>query len=211
MHALVIKSALLNTISLITIYAFDLFLVPLLGLNRAQLDLDEFAPAHWLHRNIGVFYTVLFQIPVVGGALYLNVSSIGLLFGEGEGGGMMLRVLTFGVQSTWSTVVARRIYSLQHGRSSGSSSLSGLSASHEKCALPFLSSHSGVILMGAITFTESRRYCRPTPIGPCLFSRACRCRLYWGTSRSLEESSSSSSCAGLMRTSCLLCSSDDHF
>jgi hypothetical protein len=64
----------LNTISLIIIYVFDLLLVPLLGLNRQQLDLDEFSPRHWLHQNIGVFYTILFRIPVVGGALYLNVS-----------------------------------------------------------------------------------------------------------------------------------------
>lgn len=73
----VIKSTLLNTISLIVIYAFDLFLVPLLGLSRSQLDMDEFShPEHWLHRNVGFFYMIMFQLPVVMGALYLNVSRV---------------------------------------------------------------------------------------------------------------------------------------
>lgn len=71
---LVLKSTLLNSLSLIAIYAFDLLLVPLLGLSRAQIDMDEFSqPEHWLHRNVGIFYKLLFQIPVVFGALYLNV------------------------------------------------------------------------------------------------------------------------------------------
>ena len=131
----VLKSTLLNTLSLITIFAFDILIVPLLGLPRTQLDPTEFRqPEHWLHRNIGVFYTLFFQIPVVSGALYLN--------------------------GTWSAVVAKRIYALQHGGagngargSSGpapaSFSSGGLLSSHDRSVKRNVSSRviSNVILL----------------------------------------------------------------
>lgn len=62
-RANVYKSLMLNTVSLASIYVFDLFLQPLVkGQQR------------WFHRNIGWFYQVLWLLPVVGMSLYLNVS-----------------------------------------------------------------------------------------------------------------------------------------
>ncbi len=55
---------MLNGISLLSIYVFDLFLQPL-----AQ----EQPPQKWLHRSVGWFYRVLWLLPVVGASLYLNV------------------------------------------------------------------------------------------------------------------------------------------
>ena len=63
----VLKSALLNTLSLIVIYTFDILFLPILGRSTQE---------RWLHRNIGSLYQVLFQLPVVGMSLYLNVSSL---------------------------------------------------------------------------------------------------------------------------------------
>ncbi|KAF5330643.1 hypothetical protein D9619_006027 [Psilocybe cf. subviscida] len=60
-RANVYKSLMLNTVSLTSIYVFDLFLQPLVkGQQR------------WFHRNIGWFYQVLWLLPVVGMSLYLN-------------------------------------------------------------------------------------------------------------------------------------------
>ncbi|ETW85470.1 hypothetical protein HETIRDRAFT_443500 [Heterobasidion irregulare TC 32-1] len=81
-RANVLKSLLLNTISLLSIYVFDLLLHPLAK--------DQ--PQKWLHRNVGWFYQVLWLLPVVGLSLYLNTS--------------------------WCTLIAKRTYTLQHGRSS---------------------------------------------------------------------------------------------
>lgn len=53
---------MLNTLSLVSIYVFDLILQPLV---RDQQK--------WLHRNLGWFYQVLWLFPVVGTSLYLNV------------------------------------------------------------------------------------------------------------------------------------------
>ncbi|KAF8301994.1 hypothetical protein DL93DRAFT_2160846 [Clavulina sp. PMI_390] len=126
-RANVLKSTLLNILSLIVIYAFDLFLVPLLGLTRSQIDMDEFSqPEHWLHRNVSVAYTLLFQVPVVAGALYLN--------------------------SSWSAVVAKRIYSLQHGRTpNAATSFSTVSSSHDRI-LTTLSSNAyrAVLIMTTV-------------------------------------------------------------
>ena len=59
-----LKSFMLNGISVLSIYVFDLFLQPL-----AQ----EQPPQKWLHRSVGWFYRVLWLLPVVGVSLYLNV------------------------------------------------------------------------------------------------------------------------------------------
>jgi len=58
----IFKSLLLNSISLTSIYAFDLILQPLVHNHPS-----------WLHRNVGWFYRVLWLLPVVGLSYYLNV------------------------------------------------------------------------------------------------------------------------------------------
>ncbi|KAG7452674.1 uncharacterized protein BT62DRAFT_983644 [Guyanagaster necrorhizus] len=77
-RANVFKSMLLNSLSLISIYTFDLLLQPLV---RDQQK--------WLHRNVGWFYQLLWLFPVVSVSFYLN--------------------------SSWCTTIARRTYTLQHG------------------------------------------------------------------------------------------------
>lgn len=57
-----LKSLVLNSVSLSSIYVFDLLLAPLIKEN-----------AHWTHRHFGWFYQVLWLFPVVGVSLYLNV------------------------------------------------------------------------------------------------------------------------------------------
>ncbi|OJT11126.1 Protein EI24 -like protein [Trametes pubescens] len=59
----VLKSLMLNTVSLVSIYFFDWLLLPL-----AQ------GQQKWLHRNVGWFYQVLWLLPVVGISFYLNSS-----------------------------------------------------------------------------------------------------------------------------------------
>ncbi|RXW20980.1 hypothetical protein EST38_g4874 [Candolleomyces aberdarensis] len=60
-RANVYKSILLNTISLASIYTFELIVEPFV---RDQ--------ERWLHRNIGWFYHVMWLLPVVGTSFYLN-------------------------------------------------------------------------------------------------------------------------------------------
>jgi len=60
----ILKSLLLNMLSLTSIYAFDLILQPLVHDHPS-----------WLHRNVGWFYRVLWLLPVVGVSFYLNVCS----------------------------------------------------------------------------------------------------------------------------------------
>ena len=63
-RANIVKSLLLNSLSLASIYGFDLLLAPLLhGQTR------------WVHRNVGWFYQALWLLPVVGVSFYLNVST----------------------------------------------------------------------------------------------------------------------------------------
>ncbi|KAK0459556.1 etoposide-induced protein 2.4-domain-containing protein, partial [Desarmillaria tabescens] len=62
-RANVFKSMMLNSLSLISIYAFDFLLQPLV---RDQQK--------WLHRNVGWFYQLLWLFPVVSMSLYLNSS-----------------------------------------------------------------------------------------------------------------------------------------
>ncbi|KIJ16749.1 hypothetical protein PAXINDRAFT_74653 [Paxillus involutus ATCC 200175] len=59
----IIKSLLLNMLSLISIYTFDIILQPLVHDHP-----------NWFHRNVGWFYRVLWLLPVVGVSFYLNSS-----------------------------------------------------------------------------------------------------------------------------------------
>ncbi|KAN0076893.1 Etoposide-induced protein [Tylopilus felleus] len=59
----ILKSLLLNMLSLTSIYAFDLILQPLVHDHPS-----------WLHRNVGWLYRVLWLLPVVGVSFYLNSS-----------------------------------------------------------------------------------------------------------------------------------------
>lgn len=59
----VCKSLVLNSVSLVSIYVFDLLLWPIVREHQQ----------HWFHRNIGWFYQVTWLLPVVGASLYLNV------------------------------------------------------------------------------------------------------------------------------------------
>ncbi|GJE98120.1 EI24-domain-containing protein [Phanerochaete sordida] len=77
-RANILKSLLLNCVSLASIYFFDLLLQPL-----------THGHTHWLRRNVGWAYQVLWLAPVVGVSLYLN--------------------------STWTAHLARRTYTLHHG------------------------------------------------------------------------------------------------
>ncbi|ESK96916.1 uncharacterized protein Moror_6494 [Moniliophthora roreri MCA 2997] len=60
-RANIYKSLLLNSLSLTSIYTFDLFLKPLM---KGQTK--------WLHRNVGWFYQALWLFPVIGLSFYLN-------------------------------------------------------------------------------------------------------------------------------------------
>ncbi|KAH7912123.1 etoposide-induced protein 2.4-domain-containing protein [Hygrophoropsis aurantiaca] len=60
-RANIFKSILLNSLSLTSIYTFDLLLQPLVRDHPS-----------WLHRNVGWFYQVLWLLPVVGVSFYLN-------------------------------------------------------------------------------------------------------------------------------------------
>ncbi|KAG2078007.1 hypothetical protein BDR04DRAFT_1087705 [Suillus decipiens] len=64
----ILKSLLLNSLSLTSIYAFDLLLQPLVHNHP-----------NWLHRNVGWFYRVLWLFPVVGVSYYLNSSWCNLI------------------------------------------------------------------------------------------------------------------------------------
>ncbi|KAG6329129.1 hypothetical protein ID866_9960 [Astraeus odoratus] len=61
----VLKSLLLNSLSLASIYTFDLLLQPLVHNHP-----------NWWRRNVGWFYQVLWLLPVVGASFYLNVSRL---------------------------------------------------------------------------------------------------------------------------------------
>ncbi|KAI0031496.1 etoposide-induced protein 2.4-domain-containing protein, partial [Vararia minispora EC-137] len=78
----IFKSLLLNSISLLSVSVLDFLLHPL---ARGR-------PENWLHRNLGLFYQILWITPVVGVSLYLN--------------------------GAWCTLVAKRVYTLRYGLSS---------------------------------------------------------------------------------------------
>ena len=74
-----LKSFLLNGISLLSIYVFDLLLHPL---SKDEGDGGEQAmrpPRNGVHRTVGWFYRVLWLLPVVGVSFYLNVRLLVLL------------------------------------------------------------------------------------------------------------------------------------
>ncbi|KAF5391282.1 hypothetical protein D9757_001942 [Collybiopsis confluens] len=62
-RANVYKSLLLNSLSLTSIYTFDLLLQPLVQDQQK-----------WLHRNVGWFYQILWLFPVIGLSFYLNTT-----------------------------------------------------------------------------------------------------------------------------------------
>ena len=74
-----LKSFLLNGISLLSIYVFDLLLHPL-SLSREEGG-ARLGPQsrNGLHRSIGWLYRVLWLLPLVGVSLYLNVRNTCLL------------------------------------------------------------------------------------------------------------------------------------
>ena len=65
-----LKSCLLNGISLLSIYVFELLVHPL---SRVE---DRTDARNGLHRSVGLFYRVLWLLPVIGVSLYLNVRSL---------------------------------------------------------------------------------------------------------------------------------------
>ena len=65
-----LKSFLLNGISLLSIYVFELLVHPL---SRVEDGTDA---RDGLHQSVGFFYRVLWLLPVVGVSLYLNVRSL---------------------------------------------------------------------------------------------------------------------------------------
>lgn len=60
-----LKSLLVNLLSLASVYFFDLLLRPLTHEHE-----------HWLRRNVGWVYQALWLFPVVGLSLYLNVRRV---------------------------------------------------------------------------------------------------------------------------------------
>jgi len=72
-----LKSFLINGISLLSIYVFDLLLHPL-SLSRGEENREgtRLQSQNGLHRSIGWLYRILWLLPVVGVSLYLNVRNI---------------------------------------------------------------------------------------------------------------------------------------
>jgi hypothetical protein len=68
----VLKSGMLNGVSLISIWVFEF----LLGLasRRHGSQSETVSEKGFIHRNIGWFYQALWLSPIVGASLYLNVS-----------------------------------------------------------------------------------------------------------------------------------------
>lgn len=92
----VLKSFILNGLSLVSIYTFDYLLLPLATHGR-------------VHRNIAWLYRVLWLIPLAATSLYLNVRmGINHRFSGAY-------YNTMSQQGSWAGVVAKRSYTLQHG------------------------------------------------------------------------------------------------
>jgi len=62
------KSVFLNSLSMTSIYIYDIFLHPLVN------DQEK-----WLHRNVGRFYQAFWLLPVVTISFYLNVCPVSVL------------------------------------------------------------------------------------------------------------------------------------
>ena len=67
-----LKSFLLNGISLLSIYVFDLLLHPL-SKGEGDGGGQVIRPRNGVHQSVGWFYRVLWLLPVVGVSFYLNV------------------------------------------------------------------------------------------------------------------------------------------
>ena len=94
---------MLNSLSLLSIYIFDLLLQPLVQ--------DE---QKWFPRNIGWFYHVLWLLPILGTSLYLNVRPWSHLLTSRKIG-LNVYILDIYNQGTWCTIIAKRTYLLKHG------------------------------------------------------------------------------------------------
>ncbi|KAH9857635.1 etoposide-induced protein 2.4-domain-containing protein [Lenzites betulinus] len=113
-----LKSLMLNTVSLASIYFFDWLLHPL-----AQ------AQQKWFHRNLGWFYQVLWLLPVVGVSFYLN--------------------------SSWCTLIAKRAFTLQHGARAAAQPPSTYSGMLNKLAS---SAYSGVMVLTSVVVSFALGY-----------------------------------------------------
>jgi hypothetical protein len=68
-----LKSFLLNGISLLSIYVFDLLLHPLSKGEEGGSGGQVIRPPNGVRQSVGWFYRVLWLLPVVGVSFYLNV------------------------------------------------------------------------------------------------------------------------------------------
>ncbi|KAH9967963.1 etoposide-induced protein 2.4-domain-containing protein, partial [Russula dissimulans] len=84
-----LKSFLLNGISLLSIYVFDLLLHPLSRGGEGGEEAGLAQSRNGIHHRVGWFYRVLWLLPVVGVSLYLNAS--------------------------WCSLIAKRTFTLRHG------------------------------------------------------------------------------------------------
>jgi etoposide-induced 2.4 mRNA len=100
-----LKSFLLNGISLLSIYVFDLLLQPLVQ--------EPSQPQKWLYRNVGLFYRLLWLLPVVGVSLYLNVG-VFAFFLPGREPPTYVAAVVF-MQASWCSLIAKRTFTLRHG------------------------------------------------------------------------------------------------
>jgi etoposide-induced 2.4 mRNA len=90
------KSLLLNSLSVTSIYTYDIFLHPLVK------DQEK-----WLHRNLGRFYQVLWLLPVIGISFYLNVRPTQLPENRACADTCL--------QMSWCSVIAKRTFILHYG------------------------------------------------------------------------------------------------
>ena len=95
MH-LVIKSLVLNSLSLVSIYAFDWVILPLLHKRRSPDSLT----------NTYSTYQLLWLFPVVGVSLYLNVRALPT----------SSQTSSTVIQSSWCALIGRQAYGARFGR-----------------------------------------------------------------------------------------------
>ncbi|KAI0811169.1 etoposide-induced protein 2.4-domain-containing protein [Irpex lacteus] len=114
----ILKSFLLNLVSLTSIYFFDLLLSPLTHEHP-----------HWLRRNIGWFYQILWLLPVMGASLYLN--------------------------SSWSSQLANRTFALHHGSRSRAQAPATYSGILNSIAT---SAYRGVMIFTAVVVSFALQY-----------------------------------------------------
>jgi etoposide-induced 2.4 mRNA len=71
-----LKSFLLNGISLLSIYVFELLVHPLSRVEDGADGAGRVRTRNGLHQSVGLFYRVLWLLPVLGVSLYLNVRNL---------------------------------------------------------------------------------------------------------------------------------------